>query len=75
MHSIKIFFVVQPDLQSGCSRLFRQIANLPERRNLPERIDYNFISLRRSRFAVFSCFHGMCRANLPGFGGKSPDFY
>ena len=29
--------VVQPDLQSGCFLKYRQIANLPERINLPER--------------------------------------
>ena len=27
--------VVQPDLQSGCFRIFRQIANLPVRNYLP----------------------------------------
>ena len=35
--------VVQPDLQSGCFLKYRQIANLPERINLPEQSQNNVI--------------------------------
>ena len=41
--SFLVSIVVQPDLQSGCFLKYRQIANLPERINLPEQSQNNVI--------------------------------